>query len=185
MTQSLAPQTDTTTVDLHHITQLGRLASCMVRLNMQDLNTQGAHREEAKEWFSHADSGAASLAFCSQSLANLNRYLLANAPSDRSAMPHLDDIMPDDVQSPAEWKEKLASIAAPESLSPDDISRRHKAGQNIEALTDALVDECREVHQQLTHEVSIQGATLPAPSDENDGYQQGLDSPHDGQIMRL
>lgn len=184
MTQQLSLEA-ATQIDLHQITQFGRLASCMIRLNLQDLNTEGKHRTEAQEWFSYADSGAASLSFCAQALANLNRYLSAHAPKERSALPHLSDLMPENVQDPDEWKAKLIEVAQPDSLDPEVISQRHKAGLNIEALTDALVDECRDVHHHVTHEVGVRGASQPGKIEADGVDQDGYGGADDGPIMRL
>lgn len=172
----------TTEMDMHQITQMGRLASCMVRLSLQDLNTRGSHRSEAEEWFEHADSGAASLTFCSQALANLNRYLMTHAPEDRSAMPHMDAIMPEDVQSPAAWRDKIIEVADVNSLTPEAINQRQKAAQNIEALADALVDECREARDELENAPGIRGNS---PDHLESDPSDPLDGPGQSHIMRL
>lgn len=173
---------EATRIDLSRITRDGRLAGCLIRHSLLDLNTEGEHREGAKEWF-YEQGGAASLAVCSRSLANLNRFLSAHAPADRSALPHLADIMPGNVQDPLEWQSKLLEIAEPETLDPGAISRRHRAARNIEALADALVDECREVHAIATQEHSIEGVSLPKPGEPTSGSD--FVDPDDGPIMRL
>lgn len=183
-----APSTDTATKredDLQSVTQIGRLMGCLIRINLHDLNTKGVHREQAAEWFARPDDGGASLAYSCRALANLNRYLSAYAPVERSAIPHLDEIMPEDVQDPLAWEEKLQALAQADSLDPEAINLRHKAGYNIETLVDALVDGCRDVHQQLTNEVSVSGATLPHQSDRNGGEHGGFDDPGDFMPMRL
>lgn len=142
-----------TAYGLNQLTQVGRLASCLISHSLEDLNSSGVHREAAKDWFNHPQVSASSLEVCSQALANLNRYLAANAPSDMQAIPHLAELMPDDRQDPLAWEEKLQAIACLDDTSPEAKSVRLRAAENIELLTDALVDQCREAYS--AHNLSM------------------------------
>lgn len=171
-------------IDIQWLCTRGRLSACVVRINMQDLNTSGEHREHAAEWFARGNSGEASLEVCSVGLANLYRYLALYAPQESAAIAHNDDLMPDDVQNPKGWMEKLRAIADPESLDPDVISRRGRASIDLEVLVDTLVFACRDAHEMATQAYSVQGASLSVtPSRDRDA--QGYNNPNDGPIVQL